>query len=243
MASAMGLAGCTGGPLPRDGAGRQMAQHVEVLPWQGRPTAQRFWLYLPRDYRTDGAPWPLVFFLHGSGQRGSDLAQVKVHGPPKLVEQGKAFPFILVSPQLDVGQRWDPHALQALARVLQGRLHVDADRISVTGLSLGGHGTWHWACAYPGQFAAIAPVCGFGVATQACTMRSVPVRAYHGDADSVVPLAAQQGMVDALRRCGGRAEFIVYPGVGHNAWDQAYADPALYAWLLAARRSASREGA
>jgi predicted peptidase len=215
----------------------QQAHSLAIEGVDGRRSVQRFWLALPANYHEHGKTWPLVFFLHGSGERGSELDLVKRHGPPKLVDQGQRFPFILVSPQLDADRRWDPHQLQALSQHLQLRLRVDARRVMATGLSLGGHGCWDWACAYPASLAAIAPVCGFGTPAQACAMRDVPVRAYHGDADTVVPLARQQEMIAALRACGGSAELTIYPGVGHNAWDPAYADPQLYAWLLAQRRS------
>ncbi|MCX8113794.1 MAG: prolyl oligopeptidase family serine peptidase, partial [Burkholderiaceae bacterium] len=98
------------------------------------------------------------------------------------------------------------------------------------------HGLWDWACTYPQDLAAIAPVCGWGDHLRACRMRSVPVRAYHGAADDVVPLAVQRKMVEALRGCGGVAELIVYPNVGHDAWNRAYEDEELYRWLAAQRR-------
>jgi predicted peptidase len=141
----------------------------------------------------------------------------------------------LVSPQLDAGRVWEPLELHTFRAALLAQLHVDPLRVSATGLSLGGHGVWHWAARFPDTLAAIAPVCGFGRPADACAVRQVPVRAYHGAVDSVVPLQAHQAMVDAHRACGGRVDFIVYPGVDHNSWDPAYADPALVPWLLAAQ--------
>lgn len=232
LASSLTLGGCAAG-LGEPLQGGQHAQSLAVVTDDGLRSTQRFWLYLPPGYMAAGTAWPLVFFLHGSGERGSDLQRVKVHGPPKLVDQGREFPFILVSPQLDEGRSWEPRELQALSQALQRRLRVDATRVTATGLSLGGHGVWHWASAYPDRLAAIAPVCGFGQPGQACAMRRVPVRAYHGEIDAVVPLAAQAAMVDAVRACGGQAGLIVYPGVGHDAWNLAYADAELYAWLMA----------
>ncbi len=99
---------------------------------------------------------------------------------------------------------------------------------------------WAWAAAYPGDLAAIAPVCGYGNPAAVCRARTVPVRAYHGAADTVVPLAAQQACVDALRACGGTVEFKVYPGVGHDAWNPAYEDPELVPWLMRQRLLAPR---
>ncbi len=233
--SGLALAGCGSLPTPADPAQPQQTQQLDVTDADGRPRTVRFWLHLPNDYRANGPAWPLVFFLHGSGERGTDMSLVKVHGPPKQVEQGRDLPFVLVSPQLDEGRRWDVVELQALSLALQSRLRVDPRRVSATGLSLGGHGVWHWAARFPDALAAIAPVCGFGRPAEACALKRVPVRAYHGAVDSVVPLQAHQAMVDAHRACGGRVDFIVYPGVDHNSWDPAYADPALYPWLLAAK--------
>jgi predicted peptidase len=209
-------------------------QHPFELATSPGPTEPvRMWLQLPPGYLGSTTAWPLVVFLHGSGERGTDLERVKAHGPPKLAERGANYPFILVSPQLEEGRRWDSVPLHALLLALQARLRIDPDRVCATGLSLGGHGVWDWATAYPQDLAAIAPVCGFGEAEDVCRLRQVPVRAYHGAADSVVPLARQQECVDALRACGGSAEFIVYPGVGHDAWNPAYDDPALVPWLMA----------
>jgi len=199
----------------------------------GRSTPVRTWMYLPPGYAQSSQAWPLVFFLHGSGERGTVLEKVKVHGPPKHVAAGRAYPFILCSPQLEEGQSWDPDTLHDLRGALLARYRVDPQRITATGLSRGGHGVWDWVAAHPADLAAIAPVCGFGDPARVCRAAQVPVRAYHGDADTVVPLARQQACVDALRACGGQAEFIVYPGVGHNAWDPAYEDPALVPWLMA----------
>jgi len=212
-------------------------QHPFELPaTAGLTEPVRMWLYLPPGYVASTRAWPLVVFLHGSGERGTELARVKAHGPPKLADRGANYPFILVSPQLDEGRRWDAVPLHALLLALQTRLRVDRDRVCATGLSLGGHGVWDWATAYPQDLAAIAPVCGFGEPEDVCRLRQVPVRAYHGAADSVVPLARQQECVDALRACGGSVELIVYPGVGHDAWNPAYDDPALVRWLMAQAR-------
>jgi predicted peptidase len=215
-------------------------QHPLQLGVPGLDAPVRLWLALPRGYHASPARWPLLVFLHGSGERGTDLARVKAHGPPKLADRGVEYPCILVSPQLEDGRRWEAAPLHALLQALQSpplQLRIDPARVTATGLSLGGHGVWDWATAYPRDLAAIAPVCGFGEPEDVCRMRQVPVRAYHGDADTVVPLASQQACIDALRACGGTAEFIVFHGVGHDAWNPAYEDPALVPWLLARARA------
>ena len=195
------------------------------------------WLYLPRGYLASGHAWPLVVFLHGSGERGTELDRVKLHGPPRQAAAGRDLPFILCSPQLEADQNWQPDTLHALLPALQALLRIDAARTTATGLSMGGHGVWTWAAAYPQDLAGIAPVCGYGDPAAVCRARQVPVRAYHGDADTVVPLAEQQVCVDALRACGGDVSFTVYPGVGHDAWTPAYDDPGLVPWLMARRRA------
>ncbi len=224
------LAPWLAGACAHGGAVRQQARRF-ALP--GRAEPLRCWLHLPRGYADRGPAWPLVVFLHGSGERGDDLERVKVHGPPRHAAAGADYPFVLCSPQLEAGRRWEPDTLHALRSALLAELNVDPARTTATGLSLGGHGVWHWAAVWPGDLAAIAPVCGHGDPAAVCRARAVPVRAYHGDADPVVPLARQQACVDALRACGGRVEFTVYPGVGHDAWTPAYQDPALVPWLMA----------
>jgi len=207
----------------------------EQKPWQLE--GERMWVWLPPEYTQRSERWPLLIFLHGSGERGTDLEKVKVHGPPMWAARGKGYPLILVSPQLEEGAIWSPERLHKLLAALKTRLHVDPQRCLGTGLSLGGHGMWNWASAYPRDLAAIAPVCGFGDPAKVAAMRDVPVRAYHGDADSVVPLARQQACVDALRAAGGKANFTIYPGVGHDSWTPAYQDPELLPWLLAQRQT------
>lgn len=203
----------------------------------GRGTPLRAWLHLPRGYADDQRAWPLVVFLHGSGERGDDLERVKVHGPPKHAAAGRDYPFVLCSPLLEAEADWHLPTLHALLGALRAGWRIDAQRTTATGLSRGGHGVWRWAAAYPDDLAAIAPVCGHGDPATVCNARQVPVRAYHGDADTVVPLARQQACVDALRACGGTVSFTVYPGVGHDAWTPAYDDPALVPWLMAQRRT------
>lgn len=197
---------------------------------------ERLWVWLPQGYEQRREPWPLLVFLHGSGERGQDLQKVKVHGPPMWADKGIHYPLVLASPQLEDGGNWEPDKLHALLLALQSRLHVDPARSLGTGLSRGGHGLWSWASRYPRDLAAIAPVCGYGDATQVHAMRDVPVRAYHGDKDTVVPLANQQACVEALRAAGGQASLTIYPGVGHDAWTPAYQDPQLLPWLLAQAR-------
>lgn len=192
------------------------------------------WMPDPATRPADG--WPLMIFLHGSGERGRNLAKVKAHGPPMYAAAGRRFPFVLVAPQADDGDSWHSDAIEALRADLVRRLPIDPDRVLMTGMSMGGYGAWNYAVAYPEQLAAAAPVCGIGNVERAARAAQVPVWAFHGARDPVVPIAADREMVDAVREAGGQVKFTVYNDIGHNAWDRAYADPALYAWLLAQRR-------
>lgn len=201
----------------------------------------RFLLYLPKGYdRQDGRKWPLIVFLHGSGERGDDIEKVKVHGPPKLIAAGQDFPFIIVSPQAPRNTVWNSETLNILLDELVERLPVDVERIYLTGLSLGGYATWSTAAARPERFAAIAPVCGAGDVQTACRLKGLPIWAFHGEQDTVVSLKEDQNMVDAVRACGGDVKFTVYPGVGHDSWTETYANPALYQWFLQHKRGIVR---
>jgi len=196
-------------------------------------------LFLPQGYGTDPEEkWPLILFLHGMGERGNDLKLVKKHGIPKIVGQQPDLPFVVVSPQCPDETMWRDHhlALKGLLDETVANYAVDVHRIYLTGLSMGGYGTWSLATRYTELFAAIAPICGGGFPDLASELKDVPVWAFHGAEDDVVKLEAGQRMVDALRACGGNVRFTVYPGVGHDSWTQTYDNPELYQWFLQHRR-------
>jgi predicted peptidase len=197
-------------------------------------------LYLPKDYK-DKDSWPLMLFLHGAGERGSDLELVKTHGPPKLIEQGKEFPFIVVSPQCATRRFWQPLELSALLDEICEEYHVDQDRIYVTGLSMGGFGTWALATYQPDRFAAIVPICGGGEPRRARNIAHLPTWVFHGAKDEAVPLELSEAMVEALKRAGGNVKFTVYPEADHDSWTQAYDTPELYEWLLEQKRQSKSE--
>jgi predicted peptidase len=192
----------------------------------------KYLLFLPRGVSDKTKRWPLLMFLHGSSERGDDLEKVKTHGPPKMVEKEKDFPFILVSPQAERFSGWSPDILNTLLEDVCAQLPVDTDRIYLTGLSMGGFGTWDFAIRYPEHFAAIAPVCGGGDPESACRLKDVPVWAFHGAKDPVVPLKDDAEMVEAVKKCGGEVRFTVYPEAEHDSWTETYANPELYAWFL-----------
>lgn len=194
-----------------------------------------FLLYLPQDYDAQ-EQWPLLLFLHGSGERGDDLEQVKVHGPPKLIAAGQHFPCIVVSPQCPSFRRWEMTQLDSLLTHVQATYKVDPDRVYVTGLSLGGYGTWALAANYPDRFAAIVPICGAGEKEAASRIAHIPTWVFHGGNDVPVPLMSSAEMVKAIEDAGGNPRFTVYPLVDHDSWTQSYDNPELYDWLLAQRR-------
>lgn len=192
-------------------------------------------LFLPERYETQ-EQWPTVLFLHGAAERGSNLEYVKRHGLAKIVEEQPSFPFIVVSPQCPQGQYWSVPLLSALLDSVSSATRVDPNRIYLTGLSMGGYGTWRLAAASPHRFAAIAPICGGGEPEQACNLKGLPVWAFHGALDTIVPLSRSEEMVEALRACGGNVKFTVYPEAGHDSWTQTYNNPALYDWFKQHRR-------
>ncbi len=189
-------------------------------------------LYLPKEYGSEEKSWPLLVFLHGSGESGSDLNKVKAHGPPKLIAEGKDFPFIVVSPQSS-GRGWDASSLNGLVDDVTSKYQVDTNRIYVTGLSMGGFGTWSLAAAYPAKFAAIAPICGGGNPGDAPKIKDLPIWVFHGAKDTAVPLKRSADMVEALKEAGSKSvEFTVYPEAGHDSWTETYDNPELYTWFL-----------
>ncbi|MBQ9151185.1 MAG: dienelactone hydrolase family protein [Clostridia bacterium] len=199
----------------------------------------RYLQYLPPEYENSDQEFPLVIFLHGSGERGEDLNLVAIHGWPRYVKEGRDYPFILVSPQLPDGKNWCGHieSLNGLLDHLQATLRVDKSRIYLTGLSNGGTGTWLWASsAEENPFAAIIPVCGAGVTWLSRELLKTPVWAFHGDQDTAIDHRESLRMVDQINAWGGNAQVTIYPGVGHNSWENAYTDPALIEWMLAQKR-------
>jgi len=196
-------------------------------------------LFLPEGYAKGDRRWPLILFLHGAGETGNDVSRVKRHGPPKVVEKKKDLPFIVVSPQSPT-RGWNVEALNALLDEVVSKYRVDTDRVYLTGLSMGGYGTWALAAAHPERFAAIVPICGGGNPATAKRLKHLPVWVFHGARDPVVPVANSEAMVKALKEAGADVKFTVYPEAGHDSWTPTYDNPELYDWLLKHRRSSTR---
>jgi len=193
-------------------------------------------LHLPESYGRTKKRWPLILFLHGSGERGKNLELVKTHGIPKIVGQKPEFPFIVVSPQCPEGQWWSMDTLTTLLDAIERKYRVDKKRIYVTGMSMGGYATWQLANENPGRFAAIAPVCGGGNPHLAYKIKDLPIWVFHGAKDDCVPISESREMVSALRKLKGKVRFTVYPQTDHDSWTQTYANKGLYEWLLSHRQ-------
>jgi predicted peptidase len=199
-----------------------------------RRVSLNYLLYLPPEYSTQ-ARWPLILFLHGRGERGSDLELVKLHGLPRRLAAGDHFPFVIAAPQCPAGSYWleELDALESLLDHLIDQYAIDPRRVYLTGMSMGGRGTWHLAARCPQRFAAIAPICGVGnnwIAQE--RLSTMPIWVFHGDADSVTPVEESEKMVRWLREVGGNVRFTAYPGVDHDSWTAAYNTPELYTWFL-----------
>lgn len=207
-----------------------------------RTVSTGYLLYLPKAYDTKAAKkWPLILFLHGAGERGADLAKVAIHGPPKLVKQRQEFEFIIVSPQCPAGRHWDSDTLLALLDSVIAAHAVDTRRVYLTGLSMGGFGTWDLGLAHPDRFAAIAPICGGGDPLhvllpdpkKAAALKTLPIWAFHGAKDPVVLLSESERMVNAVKRAGCKdVQLTVYPEATHDSWSETYLNPKLYEWFL-----------
>jgi predicted peptidase len=195
----------------------------------------KYLLSLPEGYETaQDKKWPLIVFLHGAGERGDNLELLKKHGPPKLTAAGKKFEAIVASPQVPGGQVWNPHGVKALVDELIKTHRVDTNRIYLTGISMGGFGTWDTIFEYPDVFAAAAPVCGgagvkFVIAEQ---IKHIPLWIFHGGKDVVVEPAYSQRMYDVMTKLKANVQLTMYPGVGHDSWTRTYDDPKLWEWLF-----------
>ncbi|QEG38680.1 carboxylesterase family protein [Roseimaritima ulvae] len=201
--------------------------------------------------------YPLVMFWHGAGERGDDNQRQLVHGMADFAsaEVMEKYPAFVVAPQCPKNQKWanndwsaDQHTMSEqpstpmrlsleLIDSLQKEFSIDADRIYVTGLSMGGFGTWDALQRRPKQFAAAIPICGGGDTALAEKIASVPVWVFHGGNDTVVKTSRSRDMVQALKEAGGKPKYTEYPGVGHNSWSATYANPEVYKWLFSQRRS------
>jgi len=213
-------------------------------------------MMMPADYDPD-KEYPLVLFLHGAGERGDDNKAQLAHGMRDFASatNREQHPAIVVAPQCPKNQQWVDvpwsqlshempkkpsksmqKTLELLAS-LQKELSVDEDRIYITGLSMGGFGTWDAIQRRPDYFAAAAPICGGGDTAFAKQLAHIPIWAFHGDADGAVKVERSRSMIKAIKDAGGDPQYTEYPGVGHNSWAATYANPKFYAWLFEQQRT------
>jgi len=216
-------------------------------------TQYKYQVFVPENW-TSKKKWPVILFLHGAGERGEDgLVQTEV-GMGRAVRINRSrFPAVIVIPQCRKEIWWsqtpmDDLAMKAL-EVATKEFHGDHQRTYLTGLSMGGYGTWHLAGKYPGKFAAIVPICGGVLRPDVSRQQSpddtkpytdaankigkdIPVWIFHGGADDSVPVAESQRMASAMKALGGEVHYTEYPGVGHNSWDDAYAEGELFTWMF-----------
>jgi predicted peptidase len=241
LVASLGAAACGGTRAEREGARateppvrseRRMSAEVD-----GRRLAYALWTPVG-EAPPEG--WPLVLFLHGAGERGDELARVDVHGPPKLAAtMPQLWGSVIVAPQCPAGVWWTTEPLVALLDDVRRELPIDARRTYVTGLSMGGFGTFELVATHPELFAAAVPICGGMQAEREAAIvaaKGIPMRVFHGAADTLVPPDMSERVVAHLASVGADVELTVYPGVGHDSWSATYADPALWAWLFAQRR-------
>ncbi len=205
----------------------------------------KYLVYTPGNFNTNQTQtWPLILFLHGSGERGDDPQKIKKYCLPRELESRADFPFVVLSPLCPANHRWidmaDP-VMRLLSEITQ-RYEVDTRRIYLSGFSMGGEGAWYFAAQHPDQFAAVAPVSGQipdvpNFLETMCTLKNTPVWVFHGAADEMVPLANSQKLAQTLHDCGGDVQFTVYDGLKHGETsDKTYADPNLFNWFLTKTR-------
>jgi len=175
---------------------------------------------------------PLLIFLHGMGERGDDLTKLKLHGPPSFLDEKKDFPFITISPQCPDTIYWNEEILLPFYEEIIAKYLIDKKRIYLTGLSMGGFGTWESIVAKPDLFAAAAPICGGGDPSKLKAVKSMPIWVFHGAKDQVVPLLRSEEMVNKLKELGSKVKFTIYPEATHDSWTKTYSNPKLYEWLL-----------
>ena len=199
-------------------------------------------LYLPRDYPgTKGRRWPLLLFLHGSGERGNNVQRAAIHGPLQQVKRGHEFPFIILAPQCAAGELWQNEPLLQLLNRVGKNFAVDLRRIYLTGISMGGYGTWQLGLQHPAKFAALVPICGggnmidviLGPGDKGAALKHLPIWAFHGAKDDVVPLEESERLVKQLNTMGVKeVKLTIYPEAKHDSWTKTYQNPKLYEWLL-----------
>ncbi|MCY3821923.1 MAG: dienelactone hydrolase family protein [Gammaproteobacteria bacterium] len=190
--------------------------------------------YFPEAYSEAGAPFPMLLFMHGAGETGTDLDLLERATLPRFIKEGLQLPFVTVCPQCL--EMWDVRILDPLLDEVVQRFNVDPGRVYVTGSSMGGLGTWMLANVAADRIAAIAPVCPSFTRVDPENFKELPVWVFHGAMDSVVPIEESDRMIWQLRNAGCDVKFTEYPDLDHDVWTPAYHDPELWRWLLSHRK-------
>jgi predicted peptidase len=192
-------------------------------------------IHLPLNYKNTKEKLPLIVFLHGAGERGNDLSKMSIHGPLKYINEGNELDAIILAPQCASKEIWDNDVLITLIDKIKIKYKVDQSRIYLTGLSMGGLGTWNLAMEYPELFAAIAPICGpifFNFPEKVSVLKDKPIWVFHGEKDTVVPISHSERMVKAIESSGGNPRFTIYPEAGHDSWTKTYDNPDFWSWMF-----------
>jgi len=193
--------------------------------------------YLPPGYGSiHKKKWPLILFLHGAGERGNDLERVRTVGLFPAIEKHPV-PFVVLGPQCQFHQTWAVEDVQTFIKFCINQYRIDKSRLYCTGMSMGGYATWYLAIHLQDTFAAIAPICGGGNIVQIKKIRDLPVWAFHGAKDNVVPPERSKRMVDELKKIGSKVRYTVYPDEGHDSWTKTYNNPELFEWFLQHKRN------
>jgi predicted peptidase len=220
----------------------------------------KYRLLKPANYNVN-RKYPVVIFLHGAGERGDDNKIQLVHGMKDFLdpERRKNMPCYVVAPQCPTGKKWvevdwsaasskmpeqPSDSLGLTIKLVQSMIDtaaVDPNRIYITGLSMGGYGTWDAVARYPDMFAAAAPICGGGDPETAPRFTHIALWAFHGDQDQAVKVERSRQMIEALKEAGGEPKYTEYPGVGHDSWTETYKNPEFHDWLFAQRRQKPKE--
>ena len=218
-------------------------QPAERHTFQHGDGALGYLLYRPTAAAAPETPQPLILFLHGRGESGDDLELVKLFGLPAVLERGDEIPALVIAPQCPADSDWEAQTanLAALLDDVCAREQVDTTRVYLTGLSMGGRGSWLLALAQPARFAAVACMASripFAIrpTPDFTPLRTMPIWVFHGALDPIAPLSDAEALVAALQADGATPHVTIYPDADHDSWTAAYNDPALYTWLFAQRK-------
>jgi predicted peptidase len=192
-----------------------------------------FWLYLPEDSILTKQP-PIMIFLHGRSLSGSDLNLVKKYGVVHEIEKGTTFPAIVIAPQVPKGKSWEPDKIKNVLDYVQSQYSTDSNRVYVTGMSLGGYGTLHFAGAYPELVTAAVALCGGGNVNDGCSLAEVPLWIQHGNRDAAVPISESEKIVKAIKACNGgtNLKYTVVDGADHGDLERAFRTSEIYDWMF-----------